>query len=219
MDKRVTWYGSSIGQKVISALTGLFLCAFLVVHVSGNLLLFKNDGGKSFDEYSTTASSSLLIRTIEVFLFAGFLIHIYWGIRVWLFNRRARTKGYVENHPSQNSSLFSRTMLLTGSLVLVFLFIHLRTFWLPMRFGAAELSSNFGLVRSVFRDPWYGAFYVVSLGLLAYHLRQGFQSAFQSLGVRSFWRKAIDWAAVIFWLMIPIGFALMPLYFLSGKGG
>ncbi len=211
-------YSSSIGQKIISAVTGLFLCAFLVVHVSGNLLLFKNDGGEAFNAYAASNAASLLIRSIEIVLFAGFLIHIIWGIRVWIFNRCARPKGYVVNHPSENSSLFSRIMLLSGSIVLFFLVVHLKGFWVPMRFTGGREVSDFLIVQQAFQNPFYSAFYIACLALLAYHLRQGFQSALQTFGIRPFWRKTIEGLAVIFWLIIPIGFASMPTFFLLSKG-
>ncbi|NLT65273.1 MAG: succinate dehydrogenase cytochrome b subunit [Acidobacteria bacterium] len=214
MRPTVTVYGSSIGQKIISAITGLFLCLFLVVHVSGNLLLFKGDEGKAFNEYVIANTNSLLIRSIEIVLFAGFLIHIFWGIRVWLFNRRARPLDYVENRPSENSSLPSRIMFITGMLVILFLVVHLRTFWIAMRFTGTGGLSDYELVQATFQSPLYDSFYIVCMAILAYHLRQGFQSAFQTLGLRPIWRRAIDWVAVIFWLIIPIGFAAMPVYFL-----
>ncbi len=218
MAKTVSFYSSSVGQKIISAITGLFLCAFLVVHVSGNLLLFKDDGGLAFNQYAGSLASSILIRSIEVVLFAGFLIHIFWGARVWWFNRRARPRGYAVYHPSENSSLFSRVMLLSGSIVLLFLIVHLKTFWAPMRFTGGREVSDYLIVKTAFQSPWYDAFYLVCLALLGYHLRQGFQSALQTFGVRPFWRRPIEWIAVIFWLIIPIGFASMPLYFLFLKG-
>ena len=218
MAKTLSVYKSSIGQKIVSALTGFFLCVFLVVHVSGNLLLFKNDGGSSFNHYAAAASSSLLIRSIEILLFAGFAIHIFWGIRLWIFNKRARPKNYVECDPSENSSLASRVMLLSGVLVLFFLVVHLRSFWVPIRFGAHPLS-DYDMVRIAFENPLYDLFYIFCLVLLAFHLRQGFQSAFQTVGLRPLWLKAIDRAAIIFWLLIPAAFAAMPLYFLLAKGG
>jgi len=219
MAKRVRFYDTSIGQKILSALTGLFLCAFLVVHLSGNLLLFRSDGGRAFDAYAEANASSWLVRPLEIVLFAGFLIHIVWGFRVWLFNRRARPQGYVRNHPSDNSALFSRVMLVTGSSVLLFLVVHLKSFWVPMRFGNGHGMPLFDIVKTAFQDPLYGAFYVLALAFLAYHLRQGFQSAFQTLGLRSQWRRSIDWIATIFWLIIPIGFAAIPIYFLWMKEG
>jgi succinate dehydrogenase / fumarate reductase cytochrome b subunit len=218
MTAKASFCNSSIGQKIISALTGLFLCIFLVVHISGNLLLFKDDGGKAFDEYVEANSSSILIRSLEIVLLAGFLIHIYWGIRVWLFNRRARPENYAVNRPSENSAFFSRIMFITGLLVFLFLLVHLRTFWITMRFYGDQLDSDYGFVRMVFQNPRYDLFYVICLIFLGYHLRQGFQSAFQTLGIRSFWRRPIELAGIIFWLIIPLGFALMPLYFLILMG-
>jgi ferredoxin len=73
MARPISFYGSSIGQKIISALTGLFLCAFLIVHLCGNLLLFRSDGGRAFDEHARANASSGLIRSLEVVLFAGFI--------------------------------------------------------------------------------------------------------------------------------------------------
>jgi succinate dehydrogenase / fumarate reductase, cytochrome b subunit len=218
MDKNYSFYGSSIGQKFISALTGLFLCTFLIIHLSGNLLLFKNDGGLAFNHYAEANASSWIIRSLEIVLFAGFLIHIFWGVRIWFLNRRARPLGYHENHPSENSSLFSRVMVLSGSAILFFLIVHLRSFWAPMRFSGDSMISLYGIVSAAFQNPFYDCLYIAALAFLAYHLRQGFQSAFQTFGVRPIWRKAIDGIAVIFWMIIPIGFAVMPLYFLLIRG-
>ena len=213
MANTVSLYSSSIGQKIISAITGLFLCTFLVVHIAGNLLLYENDGGRAFNEYAASNATSLLMRSLEIMLFAGFLIHIFWGIRVWLYNRRARTKGYAVYHPSENSSLFSRIMILSGSIVLLFLVIHLKSFWVPMRFTGGREVSDFLIVTTAFQNPLYDTFYIICLALLGYHLRQGFQSAFQTFGVRPFWRRTIDWIAAIFWLIIPAAFASLPVYF------
>ncbi len=218
MANSVSFYSTSIGQKIISALTGLFLFAFLVVHLSGNLLLFKNDGGRAFNEYAAANASNWLVRSLEIVLFAGFLIHIVWGIRIWFFNRRARPQKYVVNRPSENSSLFSRVMLLSGSVVLFFLVVHLKNFWVPMRFNGGNEVSLAHIVTTAFQNPLYDGFYILALMLLAYHLRQGFQSAFQTIGLRPAWRKPIDWIAVIFWLIIPLGFASMPIYFFWTKG-
>jgi succinate dehydrogenase / fumarate reductase, cytochrome b subunit len=214
MTKTVSLYSSSIGRKIISALTGLFLCAFLVVHISGNMLLFKNDGGQAFNEYATSNATNLLMRTLEIGLFAGFCIHIFWGIQYWFFNRRARPQQYSVRHASENSDLFSRIMLLSGSIVLLFLVVHLRSFWVPMRFARGDEPSLFLIVQTAFQNPLYDLFYIACLVLLAYHLRQGFQSAFQTLGIRPGWRKAIKTIAIIFWLIIPVGFASIPAFFL-----
>jgi succinate dehydrogenase / fumarate reductase cytochrome b subunit len=218
MSNTSSLYSSSVGQKIVSALTGLFLCTFLVVHISGNLLLFKSDGGRAFNAYATSNATSILMRSLEIVLFAGFLIHIFWGIRVWLFDRRARPQGYITNRPSANSSLTSRIMILSGSIVLFFLIVHLKSFWVPMRFTGGREVSDFEIVRAAFQNLWYDVFYLACLALVGFHLKQGFQSAFQTFGVRPLWRKPIDWVAVIFWLIIPIGFACMPIYFFFAGG-
>lgn len=208
------FYNSSVGQKLLVGLTGLFLCTFLVVHLTGNLLLFKNDGGKAFEQYSEFMSTNLGIRLMEIVLAAGFLVHVILGVRVWLHNRRARPVGYVMNRPSENSDLASRVTFITGSIVFIFLVVHLNTFFVPSRFPGQSKTSMLELVKTAFSSPVYDAFYLVALVLLGYHLRHGFQSAFQTFGLRPRWRRPIDLVAILFWLIIPAGFATMPLYFL-----
>ncbi len=215
MSKRIRFYSSSVGQKLIVGLTGLFLCSFLVVHFAGNALLFMNDGGKAYNLFSEFMSTNIAIRTLEVVLFAGFLIHIIWAIRVWLHNRSARPERYSMSRANENSALSSRIGFLTGSIVLIFLVIHLNSFWVPTRFpGNNPPISEYDMVKVAFASPIYDVFYVIAMVLLGYHLRQGFQSAFQTFGLRPAWRKPIDMIAIIFWLIFPVGFAAMPLYFL-----
>jgi succinate dehydrogenase / fumarate reductase cytochrome b subunit len=215
MSKRFHLFSSSVGEKFLVGLTGLFLCSFLVVHFSGNMLLFLNDGGESYNRFSEFMSTNVAIRTLEIVLFAGFLIHIIWAVRVWLHNRRSRPERYVVSRASENSTLASRIGFVTGSIILVFLVVHLKSFWLPTRFpGGGVPLSEYEMVKTAFTSPIYDAFYVAAMVLLAYHLRQGFQSAFQTFGLRPYWLRQFDLIAIIFWLIIPAGFAAMPLYFL-----
>lgn len=207
-------YRSSIGKKLIAALTGLFLSAYLVVHVSGNLLLFKNDGGAAFNDYAEKLPNLLVIRIIEYVLFAGFIVHIVTGTYLWLLNRRARPARYKVNHPAANSSFFSRTMFLSGSIVFIFLVVHIKSFWYPARFQSHENFSMYDLVVNAFSNPAYSSFYFIAMVLLAFHLRHGFQSAFQTFGLRNLkYANLINWVGVVFWLFIPAAFAAMPVYF------
>ena len=214
MNKRIQLHNSSVGRKYIVGLTGLFLCSFLVVHFSGNMLLFMNDSGRAYNHFSEFMSTNIAVRTLEIVLFAGFLIHIIWAFLVWLHNRSARPERYVMSRASENSTLTSRIGFLTGSIVFIFLVIHLKSFWVPTRFPSGTPVSEYAMVKTAFSDPIYDVFYVVAMVLLGFHLRQGFQSAFQTFGLRPFWRKPVDLIAIIFWLIMPIGFAAMPLYFL-----
>ena len=118
------------------------------------------------------------------------------------------------SRPPENSSLAARVMFVTGSVVFVFLLVHLKTFFVPSRFAGDVKPSMYGLVSSAFANPVYVGFYLVSLALMGYHLRHGFQSAFQTVGLRPHWRTPIDYVAMIFWLLIPAGYAAMPVYFL-----
>ena len=161
------------------ALTGLFLCTYLVVHVAGNLLLLKQDGGAAFDAYAELLPSLLIIRIIEYGLYAVFIAHIFMGTLLWLKNKAARPAKYEVNSPQENSSFFSRTMFLTGSIIFIFLVIHMRTFWVTSRFHHDEFPSMYAIAKTAFANPAYSFFYLIALTLLAFHLRHGFQSAFQ----------------------------------------
>ena len=212
-------YHSTIGKKFVVGLTGLFLCTYLVIHLGGNLLLFKNDGGKAFDTYAEILPNILVIRIIEIVLFAGFILHIITTTILWVKNKQTRPQKYQVNKPQENSTLFSRTMFLTGSIVFIFLVVHMNSFWVPSRFHPEENHSMYALVKEAFSNPVYSIFYVVAMVLLAFHLRHGFQSAFQTFGIKNKqYSPLVEWVGVIFWLLIPLGFASMPVYFLLNSG-
>jgi succinate dehydrogenase / fumarate reductase cytochrome b subunit len=195
-------------------LTGFFLCSFLVVHLYINLFLFKQDAGGTFDAYSEFMATYPLIRPLEVVLFLGFILHAVVGVWLWITNRMARPRRYEVNRASESSTLASRTAFVTGSIVLLFLVIHINTFFVQSRFFPTG-KTMYQIVEEEFKSPLYDAFYVVAIAFLAYHLKHGFQSAFQTFGIRhEKYQRLIDIAAILFWLVIPLGFIAMPLYFL-----
>lgn len=213
MKKAISFYQSSVGKKVVMSLAGLFLCSFLVVHLSGNLSLFRNDGGEAFNHYSEFMATNPVIRTTEILLLAGFVIHIFIGTVLWFKNRAARPEKYSSYKLSDNVPLPSRIVMLSGSIVLLFLVVHLKTFFYPSRILHTP-ESMYQLVVGAFSNPLYDLFYLVSLALLGYHLKHAFQSAFQTLGLRNGrYATLLDAIAVIFWLFIPLAFAAMPIYF------
>lgn len=204
---------SSVGKKIMMGLTGLFLCSFLAVHLSGNLLLFKHDGGATFNAYSDFMEGNWIIRALEIVLFAGILFHIVDGIALTLKNKSARPTPYAVNNPSENSTWVSRNMGFTGAIVLAFLVIHIRTFMIGQRFQHHH-ASMFESVKIAFSNPYYAGFYVFAIALLALHLNHGFQSAFQSLGINhKFYTPLIKLMGVLFSIIIPLGFMTMPIYF------
>lgn len=244
MSNLISLYYSSVGKKFVVGFTGLFLCSFLVIHFYGNMLLYWPDHGAHYQEFSDFMATNILIRTIEIVLFAGFLLHIITSIILWIRNRMARSKAYLVKKPLETSAFSSRIMFLTGSIVFIFLALHMNSFWVASRFHEEELLNKYGqeqqqtsigmpqdsreprlippervpvmydLVRERFSVLWYDAFYLVALFLLGFHLRHGFQSAFQTFGVRGAkYETLIEAISVIFWLIIPLGFASMPVYF------
>lgn len=213
MNSLLSFYKSSIGKKVTMSLTGLFLCLFLVEHLVGNLLLFANDGGHLYEQYSEILVSNPIIRIIEVVLFASIIGHALSGLVVWIENRRARPGKYQVYHLDENTELASRITMVGGSIIFLFLVVHLDSFFFPLRITGTTMNA-YQLVEHKFSNPWFGGFYVFSLVLLGYHLRHGFQSAFQTLGLReSKYKGLLEVVAVLFWLLIPLGFASLPVYF------
>jgi len=124
---------SSIGRKVLMALTGLFLCTFLIVHMVGNLQLFNEDGGYSFNKYAVFMTTNPLIKTVSYGLYAMILFHAFWGLYVTYTNRKARSTRYAVTNSS--SSWASRNMAVLGTVLLVYIAVHMGDFWFDYKFG------------------------------------------------------------------------------------
>jgi succinate dehydrogenase / fumarate reductase cytochrome b subunit len=221
------WLTSSLGKKVVMALTGLFLCVFLCEHLYTNLLLYAGDGGIRFNEASHTMVHTLLIRIIEVVLFGAILVHIVQAVTLTTENSKARPKRYAVNGVDETSSWFSRNMLPTGLVILFFLIVHLRNFFLPYRIlGTVGDGPDFDLtlaqeVASAFTNPFYSALYLAGIVCLALHLNHGFQAAFSSLGLSNRkYGEMLKAAGTGFAVLIGLGFSSFPiLFFLSSKLG
>ena len=208
-------FTTSIGRKIVMAATGLFLITFLIVHLSGNLLLLKNDNGVAFNEYSEFMATSPLIRVPEIILFAGFLLHIVWGLGLALKNQKARPTRYKVNRAAETSSFYSRFMVYSGLVVLIFLLLHLWHFFFQHRVIGVQETMYQTAVAS-FRNPVFSIGYLIAFILLAFHLAHGFQSAFQTLGLQVSKRlhRRLNTAGWVFSVLICAGFATIPLYFM-----
>lgn len=212
-------FTSSVGKKLIMAVTGLFLISFLIVHLSGNFLLLKNDNGAAFLQYSEFMKTNPVILVMEVVLFLGFIFHAFSGFRLALENKKARPVGYAVNRASENSSFFSRSMVWTGSIVFIFLVIHLKSFFIDHKvagwLGATHEETLFQAAVSAFQNPLYTGFYVVAMVILGFHLNHGFQSAFQTLGLNhKKYTPLIEKLGLIYSIVVPVLFAYVPIYFL-----
>lgn len=216
---------STIGRKLVMALTGLFLVSFLFVHLSGNFLIFRGDGGQAFNQYSHFMSTNVLIRILEFVLLFGFAIHIYTSVILTRRNQKARPQAYAYNNPSANSSWFSRNMGLTGTILLIFLISHIQSFWYRYKFGddvptrtydGVEMKDMYWIVETVFTQQWWiSILVIISMVLLSFHLIHGFQSAFQTVGIRhKKYTPIIEKITLAIAVLVPAAFAAFPLYFL-----
>ncbi|MGB3777286.1 MAG: succinate dehydrogenase cytochrome b subunit [Tunicatimonas sp.] len=221
----MSWFtqalSSTIGRKVVMSLTGLFLITFLVVHVSGNMLMFKSDDGEAFNLYAQFMTTNPLIKMASYILYTGILVHVFYALYLSVYNKNARPVGYAVAHSEQNSTWKSRNMGILGTIVLIFLVIHLRSFWFEMKFGdvplvnyaGIEVRDLYSVMEAAFSQWWYVLIYVLAMVGLSYHLAHGFWSAFQTLGLQhKKYSPLIKNAGYIFAIVVPLLFAAMPVY-------
>lgn len=223
MEWIVQTFRSSIGRKVIMALTGLFMCTFLVVHLIGNLQLLKGDSGEAFNIYARFMTSNPLIKFIAYGNYAIILLHVFDGLFLTLANNAARPVKYAFEQPKVGASWSSRNMGILGTLILVFLIVHMKNFWYEMHFGAIsmvtydgqEYKNLYDTVVFAFKQPLYVVFYVLCMVAIGFHLVHGFASAFQSLGLHhSKYNKLIQTVGLAFAILVPFAYAAIPLYML-----
>lgn len=213
---------SSIGKKIMMGLTGLFLITFLAVHCFVNALIFINDGGETFNMGAEFMGTNWIIRAVEIVLFLGIILHVVQALVLSLENKKARPVSYEIAGGNVSSKWYSRWMGLLGTLILMFLIIHLKHFWVVTRFTDHIAHSEadalpgqetmFGEMKEVFENLWVVIIYCLAMISLAYHLLHGFQSAFQTLGLNhKKYTPLIKICGVIFSILIPLVFAAMPV--------
>lgn len=215
------FFASNIGRKVVMSLTGLFLSIFLIAHLSGNLLLFV--GQKAFNEYSHFMATNPFIRIVEIILFISIIFHVIYAIVLTINNRKSRAVKYAVSNPPQESSWFSRNMGIFGTIIFIFLMLHLGNFFVAARFeslpkieldNGQEVKDLYTVVVTSFEQWWYTAIYVISMVVLGFHLVHGVHSAFRSLGLRHYkYISLVKNIAVAFAIIFPAGFASIPIYF------
>ena len=211
---------SGIGRKVIMSLTGLFLILFLVVHLAGNLQLLKSDGGEAFNVYSHFMANNPLIQLISKGNFFFIFLHIFISLTLYVKNKRARPIGYKVLAASANSSWPSRSMTILGTLIFIFLVMHLYGFWFQFKNGAlADIEINgvvmgdgYTWVVAAYANPGIAAFYVISMAVLGFHLWHGFASAFQSLGLNhAKYNGFITGFGKLYAIAVPVLYAVIPI--------
>jgi succinate dehydrogenase / fumarate reductase cytochrome b subunit len=222
------FFTSSVGKKFVMGLTGLFLISFLVVHVGINACIFADlpflnpdENGAMFNKASHFMGSTVVIRILEIGLFLGIILHIVQGYVLELKNRASRGVGYAVNMGNAGSKWYSRSMGLLGTIILLFLVIHIAHFWIksrithdlmPVTYNGIEMDNMFSEMKVVFSNLGVVILYVLGCISLAYHLAHGFNSAFRSVGVyNKKYNLLITSLGYGFAILVSVVFALMPI--------
>lgn len=209
-------FSTSVGTKLLIALTGLALVGFLIVHLAGNLLLFL--GPEKFNDYGHALISNPLVIPAELGLVAIFLLHAGKALINFLQNREARPRRYQlkkwAGGPSRKTWA-STTMIASGLVTLVFVPLHLVTFKYGPYYASGKpgVRDLYRLVIEVFQSPGYVVFYLVTMAVIGLHLRHGVLSSLQSLGlVPESWTRAFLRAGLALAWVVGSLFVLIPAY-------
>jgi len=216
---------SSVGSKVLIALTGLALAIFLIGHLAGNLLFLV--GPDAFNHYGHTLTSNPLVYVAEAGLIAVFLLHIVKTVAGVLANRAARPERYAKRAWAKTKNSVSRkswsstTMIVTGTITLLFVVTHLMTFKFGTVYTTAEgIRDIYRLQVEIFSSPVYVTFYLVAMFIIFSHLWHGLSSAAQSMGVdHPAWTPRILVAGRLLSAAIAGGFFIIPIFtFFASRG-
>ena len=190
-----------------------FLIIFLITHLVINSLTLASSKDL-FNEAAHFMATNPIIYAMQYVLALGFIIHIGMGIKLTIQNKRARSQEYVYNKMSKNTDLSSRSMIVSGGLVIVFLALHLRDYFYQMKFvGLPEGTTDYDLVVNLFTNPYYTAVYVIAFIVLGVHLNHGFKSAFQSMGANhKKYNPLIKIVSTAYSIVIALGFSTIAIF-------
>ena len=204
----------------MAGLSGLFLVLFLLGHLLGNLQLFipGEDGQKQFNEYALFMTTNPAVKILSALTYSSIILHTVLTLFLAFQSSNARDIKYLQSSGNANSTWGSKNMAVLGTLILVFIVIHMKSFWYEMHFGVIGLDpwGNKDLhtvTVTAFNELWYVLFYVLSMVVLAIHLKHGVESVFQTLGIKTRrYVSLIHKAAYGFALIVPAAFASIPIY-------
>jgi succinate dehydrogenase / fumarate reductase cytochrome b subunit len=206
----------SICRKQIVGLTGLGLAVFVMIHMSGNMLMFVS--ARAYNEYSHALTSSPLIYAAELGLVAFFLFHAFYATYLTWKNYRARPEKYAMRASGEKRTPWvHRTLFAQGLILLFFVINHLIMFkYGPdyrVNYGNGEIRDLFKLVNETFAQPGFVVWYLVALVILGLHLSHGVSSAVQTFGIHHpRYQTAIKWFGRVYALVVSLGFISQPIY-------
>lgn len=224
------FWGSSIGKKIVVAVTGAVLALFLAGHLSGNMLLFIPDEGHAFNEYAYFLHHMLHgagVWIARIVLLTCFTLHLVGTIQLTRMNRSAGQK--YQKETSQRSSFSSKIMIWSGLTILAFVVYHILHFTVragneynnpdlyTVIYDGKEYHNAYKMVIDGFNWAPATIFYVIAVTLLCSHLHHGVASIFQTLGLRTNKTESlINVGSKVYSLVIWIGFISIPISVITG---
>lgn len=200
--------GSSIGKKLMMAITGFSFCGFLAAHLAGNLTIY---GGKeAFNSYAAHLHAlGPLLTVAELGLLTFALVHVITGLTLFIENFKARPVRYAVNKTAGGRTVGSATMPYTGVILLAFIIFHLMNF----HFVDKTDTTIFNIVANAFSNTGYVLVYIVAMVAAAIHVSHGFWSAFQTVGANHpKYMPLVRTASIAFAVVVGIGFGFLPIY-------
>ena len=216
----ISYFNSTIFRKTLAGLSGFFLVLFLLGHLLGNLQLFipGEDGQKQFNEYALFMTTNPAVKILSVLTYSTIILHTILTLFLVFQSSNARDVKYLQSSGNANSTWGSKNMAVLGTLILVFIVIHMKSFWYEMHFGVIGLDpwgnkDLHAVTVTAFNELWYVLLYVLSMVVLAIHLKHGVESVFQTLGIKTRrYVSLIHKVAYGFALIVPAAFASIPIY-------
>jgi succinate dehydrogenase cytochrome b subunit len=199
---------TSLGKKLLMAVTGLCFCIFLTLHLAGNLTLYA--GKEAFNSYAAHLHAlGPLVTVFEWGLLIFAVTHVGTGLYLFYENFRSRPTRYSVNKAGGGRTLGSRTMPYTGMILLAFVIMHLFNF----HFVDKSHTTIYEIVSSAFSKPGYVAAYTFAMVVAAVHVSHGFWSAFQTLGANHpKYTPLLRGLSLLFSVVVGIGFGFIPIY-------
>lgn len=209
---------TSVGKKVVMGISGLVWAGFVFAHMAGNMLIFVSKD--AYNMYGHTVTSGALLYVAETVLVLALLFHVFFAIMLTIENRRARGAGYYASSKGSKAPAFgSKTMIVQGSIILVFIIMHLATFkygtYYETTVKGIVVRDLYRLIVEVFHQPGYVLWYLVALAFLGVHLKHGVGSTIQSLGIKN--QRIEPWinrASILYAVVVAAGFMSQPVYVL-----
>ncbi len=206
--------GSTIGKKIAMSLSGLMLTGFLIAHLAGNLLFFKDGEHEAFDSYAHTLEGNPLLPLAEIGLLLLFLTHLFLAFVTTRANREARKTRYAVQASRGERTIASSSMLITGLVVLAFVVVHL----LDFRFRERAADGLAAMLARRLSEPVGAGIYFVGVAALGLHLSHALRSALQSIGANHpRFNAAIQRGGLVLAIVLFLGFASFPIVMIGSR--